>query len=141
MRARVKNGRWVLDDPTDLPEGTEVEIVTRPAPPKASMDVYLDDKLRQYIRALLVAACAPKYSATRVAASAKDEEELAEAAKAAAFGANRRYTTPEDIKKVAPDVLRRFVVLPAEATRGRDVLPDDMIRTVIRAILDATEVP
>ncbi len=28
VRARVKNGRLVLDEPTDLPEGTEVELLT-----------------------------------------------------------------------------------------------------------------
>ena len=27
LRARVKNGRLVLDEPTDLPEGTVVELV------------------------------------------------------------------------------------------------------------------
>lgn len=27
LRARVKNGRLVLDEPTDLPEGTEVDLV------------------------------------------------------------------------------------------------------------------
>jgi hypothetical protein len=27
VRARVKNGRLVLDEPTDLPEGTEVELL------------------------------------------------------------------------------------------------------------------
>jgi len=26
VRARVKNGRLVVDEPTDLPEGTEVEL-------------------------------------------------------------------------------------------------------------------
>lgn len=26
LKARVKNGRLVLDEPTDLPEGTEVEL-------------------------------------------------------------------------------------------------------------------
>lgn len=28
VRARVKNGRLTLDEPTDLPEGTEVELVS-----------------------------------------------------------------------------------------------------------------
>jgi hypothetical protein len=28
VRARVKNGRLVVDEPTDLPEGTEVELAT-----------------------------------------------------------------------------------------------------------------
>lgn len=27
LKARVKNGRLVLDEPTDLPEGEEVELV------------------------------------------------------------------------------------------------------------------
>lgn len=27
LKARVKNGRLVLDEPTDLPEGTEVDLV------------------------------------------------------------------------------------------------------------------
>jgi hypothetical protein len=31
LRARVQNGRLVLDVPTDLPEGTEVELVMMPA--------------------------------------------------------------------------------------------------------------
>jgi hypothetical protein len=42
MRARVQNGRWVIDEPADLPEGTEVEIVTRPVP----VEVHLDERLR-----------------------------------------------------------------------------------------------
>jgi len=28
LRARVTNGRLVVDEPTDLPEGTEVELVS-----------------------------------------------------------------------------------------------------------------
>ena len=27
VRARVKNGRMILDEPTDLPDGSEVELV------------------------------------------------------------------------------------------------------------------
>lgn len=27
LKARVKNGRLVLDEPTDLPEGTELDLV------------------------------------------------------------------------------------------------------------------
>ena len=28
VRARVRNGRLVVDEPTDLPEGSEVELAT-----------------------------------------------------------------------------------------------------------------
>jgi len=132
MRARVKGGRWVFDEPTDLPEGTEVEIVTRAV--KAPGDVHLDEKLREYIRALLVAACSPKYSALPGRPGPADEAELVESAKAHARGANRGFATPEDIKKVAPDVLRRFVVVPVSAG---SVSVDDSVR----AILEETPVP
>ena len=32
LEARVKNGRLVLDEPTDLPEGDVVELVPRDEP-------------------------------------------------------------------------------------------------------------
>jgi hypothetical protein len=126
MRARVKNGRWVFDDPTDLPEGTEVEIVTRTAKPASPAlgDVYLDAKLREYIRALLFAACSPKYSSSPRGLGPNDEENLIESAKAYARQGNRAYTTPEDVKKAAPEVLHRFVTADG-----------------IRAILDDTPLP
>ncbi len=136
MRARVKNGKWILDDPTDLPDGTEVEIVTRALPPQGASGVYLDGKLRDYIRALLGAAFSPKYSAGIGTPSREQEDELAESAKTSALRASRGYTTPEDIKSVAPAVLRRFVVVP-DALRAKFASVDD----VIRAILDETPVP
>jgi hypothetical protein len=48
VRARVKNGRLVLDEPTDLPEGTEVEL--------ASIDDELEDEDRARLHAALDAA-------------------------------------------------------------------------------------
>jgi hypothetical protein len=39
LKAHVKNGRLVLDEPTDLPEGDVVELVPRgatPPPPEAA---------------------------------------------------------------------------------------------------------
>jgi hypothetical protein len=94
MHARVVNGRWVLDDPTGLPEGTVVEIVTRPV--ATTGEIYLDDKLVQYIHAIVVAA-----NATARAG------ELADHAKAAAARAKRGFVTPADIKLAAPEVLGR----------------------------------
>ncbi len=97
MHARVINGRWVLDDPAGLPEGTVVEIITRPVAPAG--DVHLDDKLREYIHAIVVAANAT----TRPGV----DRELADHAKAAATRAKRTYVTPQDIKLAAPEVLGR----------------------------------
>ena len=119
MRARVENGRWILEDPADLPEGTVVEIVTRPAP-AARGDVYVDEKIVAYVTAL-VAAAAGSPRADEVTA-------LVDAAKAHARAEGRWFVTLADVKPVAPDVLRRLV---GGAT------PDD----AVRRILDVTPVP
>jgi hypothetical protein len=44
LRARVRNGRLVLDEPTDLPEGAEVELM-----PADDMD---DDERAELSRSL-----------------------------------------------------------------------------------------
>lgn len=48
LRARVRNGRLVLDEPTSLPEGTEIEL--------AYIDDELDDESRARLHAALDAA-------------------------------------------------------------------------------------
>jgi hypothetical protein len=45
LRARVKNGRLVVDEPTDLPEGAEVEL--------AAIEEDLDDDDRARLHAAL----------------------------------------------------------------------------------------
>ncbi len=51
LKARVRNGRLVLDEPTDLPEGDEVELVP------ADVDD-MDDEERAALRAELQASIA-----------------------------------------------------------------------------------
>jgi hypothetical protein len=51
LRARVRNGRLTLDEPSDLPEGTEVELFVL-----ADGDVPDDDDLDDDDRARLHAA-------------------------------------------------------------------------------------
>jgi MoxR-like ATPase len=93
MRARVVNGRWVLDDAADLPEGTVVEIVTRPV--AAESVVYIDEKIVAYALAVAVAS----------GGDAPRQQRLIEEAKANALRANRRYVTPEDVKAAATAVI------------------------------------
>jgi MoxR-like ATPase len=95
MHARVVNGKWVLDDPSGLPEGTVVEIVTRSVTP----EIYIDDKIREYIHAIVVAANAT----TRPGV----DRELVDHAKAIATRDKRGYVTPHDVKLAAPEVLGR----------------------------------
>lgn len=137
MRARVSNGRWILEDPTDLPEGTIVEIVTRVlAPANAPSTIYLDAKLREYIRALLIAASSSKYSAGSAGHNPADEDELAASAKSNASRANRSYVTPADIKVAAVESLRRLVV-PGHEQRVNGVTSEQ----IVRSLLDEVPVP
>lgn len=48
LKARVRNGRLVLDAPTDLPEGTEVELL-----PTDAWDALDDDDRRNLHEALI----------------------------------------------------------------------------------------
>ena len=47
MKAHVKDGRLVLDEPTDLPEGTVVELVA--ADPSSTMDAEERAKLHRVL--------------------------------------------------------------------------------------------
>jgi MoxR-like ATPase len=61
---------------------------------------------------------------------------LVRAARARALLDGRDYTTPHDVKRVAPDVLRHRVVLTYEA-EADGIRPD----AIVAAVLDAVEIP
>ena len=58
------------------------------------------------------------------------------AARAAAFLDGRGYVTPQDVKKLAPDVLRHRVAVSYEA-EAENITSDDLIQK----ILDTLPVP
>jgi MoxR-like ATPase len=58
---------------------------------------------------------------------------LAQAARAHAFLRDRAYVTPEDVRALAPDVLRHRVVLTFEA-EAEDVTTDDVVSRVLGAV-------
>ncbi|MCP3901863.1 MAG: ATPase, partial [Desulfobacteraceae bacterium] len=61
---------------------------------------------------------------------------LAKVARVKAFLSGRAYVTPQDIKIIAPDVLRHRIILSFEA-EAEDITPDEIIKTVF----DSVEVP
>jgi MoxR-like ATPase len=58
---------------------------------------------------------------------------LASAARAHAFLRGRAYVIPEDVRALAPDVLRHRVVLTFEA-EAEDTTSDDVIQRVLGAV-------
>jgi MoxR-like ATPase len=72
----------------------------------------------------------------RCGASPRGTINLALAAKAAAFLEGRNYVTPQDVKALAPDILRHRVLLSYEA-EAEGMTSDDVVRT----LLDKLPVP
>jgi MoxR-like ATPase len=105
--------------------------------------VYLDDKIRRYVLDLVAATRDPRAArlpelADLIAfgASPRATLFLARAAKALALLRGRAFVLPEDVKEIAPDVLRHRVV-PTYEAEAEDVTSD----TLVRQILQRIEVP
>jgi MoxR-like ATPase len=105
--------------------------------------VYVDDKIKQYIVDVVFATREPdKFGLERLkpliswGASPRASLFLLNAARAHAFLKHRGYVIPEDIKAVAMDVLRHRVILTYEA-EAEELTAED----IIRQIFDEVEVP
>lgn len=104
--------------------------------------IYVDDKLKEYIVDLVIATRQPEKYGINMAeyiefgASPRATIFLAQAAKVRAFLQGRAYVTPQDIKIAAPDVLRHRIILSFEA-EAEDITTDEIIKTVF----DSVEVP
>ncbi len=106
-------------------------------------EVYVDERLRDYMVALVAATRSPREVglvelAPLIAYGASPRASLAfsEASRAVAFLRGRGYVVPEDVKEIAKDVLRHRVLLTYEA-EAENVTPE----TVVDRILERVEVP
>ena len=105
--------------------------------------VYLDGKIRKYILDLVVATREPASvglgdldDLIDFGASPRAGLFLARAAKALALVRGRGYVTPEDVKEMAPDVLRHRIV-PTYEAEAEEITTDDLVRR----LLGRVEVP
>jgi MoxR-like ATPase len=104
--------------------------------------VYIDDKIKDYIVDLIFATRDPKKYGLDIAdlisygASPRATIYLAVAAKAYAFLQGRGYVTPQDVKTIGMDVLRHRVIVTYEA-EAEEKTSEDIIKT----IFDNIEVP
>jgi MoxR-like ATPase len=106
-------------------------------------EVYMDERLRDYMVALVAATRNPRSVGLTdlgplIAYGASPRATLAfsEASRAVAFLRGRGYVVPEDVKEIARDVLRHRVLLTYEA-EAENVTSD----TVVERILERVEVP
>ncbi|MCH8193777.1 MAG: AAA family ATPase [Planctomycetes bacterium] len=105
-------------------------------------EIYIDDKIKDYIVNIVCATRDPKAYGLDLAqfisfgASPRATIFLAVAAKAHAFLRQRAYVTPQDIKSIGMDVLRHRVIVSYEA-EAEDIDSED----VVKMIFDNIEVP
>ena len=105
-------------------------------------DIYMDEKLRDYIIEIVFATRNPAEYQMDIAdyiqfgASPRATIFLSLTARAYAFLQGRAYVTPQDIKNIAPSVLRHRILLTYEA-EAEDITPDQ----IIAEIFDSVEVP
>ncbi|HEX3695737.1 MAG TPA: MoxR family ATPase [Polyangia bacterium] len=98
--------------------------------------IYLDEKIKQYIVSLVVATRDPRAlglsldGMIRYGASPRATIGITLAAKAWAFLRGRGYVTPQDVKTVAPDVLRHRVAITYEAEAER-LTADGLVSTIL----------
>jgi MoxR-like ATPase len=105
-------------------------------------DIYVDDKVRDYIVDMVCATREPQTykidvkELIQLGASPRATISLTLAAKAFAFLRGRGYVTPQDVKSIAMDVLRHRVAITYEAEAE-----DKTSETIIQKILDELPVP
>ncbi len=110
---------------------------------KAVRKIYVDEKIKDYVLDLVLATRDPKAagldglgSMIAFGASPRASIALVAAGRAHAFLKGRGYIIPEDIKQIAPDVLRHRVITTYEAD-SEEITGAD----IVQRILDGIEVP
>ena len=103
-------------------------------------DLYMDDRIVDYIVDIVHATRSPAEAGLKdlaplieFGASPRATIALAQASRAHAFLRGRSFVTPDDVKAIAPDVLRHRVLTTFEA-EAEEVTSDDIVRRVLAAI-------
>jgi MoxR-like ATPase len=105
--------------------------------------IYVDDKIKEYVLDLVLTTRQPGANGLSdlnnlidFGASPRASINLIAASRAHAFLKGRGFVTPEDIKQIAPDVLRHRIITSYEA-EAENINSDH----IVRRILDHTDVP
>jgi MoxR-like ATPase len=135
--------RKILERSLDGDEPT-IDAVASPAElarlVQAAAAVEVNERLREYIVRLMEATREPaRYRLPELTpliefgASPRAGVMLARAVRATAYVAGRDYALPEDVKELAPDVLRHRLVLTYEA-EAQGVSPDEIIERLLESV-------
>ena len=126
--------------------GQEIPV-SHAATPQAILDarrriaeLYVDDRIMDYIVDIVHATRYPEQAGMsdlkpliEYGASPRATIFLAQGARAHAFLRGRNFVTPDDVKAVAPDILRHRVLTSYEA-EAEEVSSDDIVRRILSTI-------
>jgi MoxR-like ATPase len=152
----AQTDRFMLKLSITYPERSEeLEILNRmattePEPPlepvitleavtearKVVNTIFIDDKIKDYIVDIVHATREPEQHGLDIGryidfgASPRASIYLALASRAYAFIRGRGYVTPQDIKSIAPDILRHRLILTYEA-EAEDLVAEDLVKRVL----------
>jgi len=105
--------------------------------------IYVDEKIKDYVLDLVFTTRQPGTNGLsdlstliNYGASPRASIYMIDAARAHAFLKGRGFVTPEDIKQIAPDVLRHRIIVTYEA-EAENITTDHLVQR----ILDHTDVP
>ncbi|NUQ21132.1 MAG: AAA family ATPase [Gemmatimonadaceae bacterium] len=103
-------------------------------------ELYMDDRIVDYIVDIVHATRSPAEAGLKdlvplieFGASPRATIALAQASRAHAFLRGRAFVTPDDVKSIAPDVLRHRVLTTYEA-EAEETTSDDIVRRVLDKI-------
>lgn len=133
MRRMAKTGKKVDLKPVATPEQV---LDAR----KVINDIYMDEKVEQYIIDLIFATRYPaKYGMDDLeelinfGGSPRASINLNLASRAQAFMEHRAYVTPEDIREIAKDILRHRIIPTFEA-EAEEITSEDIIDTILSTV-------
>jgi MoxR-like ATPase len=103
-------------------------------------ELYLDDRIADYILDLVVATRDPRANGLpelvpliEFGASPRATLALAACSRAHAFLGGRSFVSPDDVKAIAPDVLRHRIITTYEA-EAENVTSDDLVQRILEAV-------
>ena len=103
-------------------------------------DLYMDDRIVDYIVDIVHATREPAAAGLKdlvplieYGASPRATIALAQASRAHSFLRGRAFVTPDDVKAIAPDVLRHRVLTTYEA-EAEEVTSDEIVRRVLATV-------
>lgn len=126
-------------DPPPAPQPVVDPIVISQARQVVN-SIYVDEKIKDYVLNIIFATREPNANDMKdlaplieFGASPRATIFLIKAAKAHAFIRGRGYVTPEDIKQVAPDVLRHRIIVTFEA-EAEDITSAQIVQQILNRV-------